>query len=64
MKAIVDKNICLGCGACTYTAEKVFQIGEDGLAEAIDEEVKKENEEEAIEAKEGCPVDAITLEEE
>ncbi len=64
MKAIVDKNICLGCGACTYTAENVFEIGEDGLAEAIEEKVKKEDEEEARNAQEGCPVDAITLEEE
>ena len=35
MKARVKKDTCIGCGACTVIANNVFDIGDDGLAEAI-----------------------------
>ena len=37
----------------------VFEIDDDGLAVSIVEEVNEEIMEDAIDAKEGCPVDAI-----
>ncbi len=59
MKFEVNPDICIGCGACQAICPEVFQINSDGYAEAIEDEVKKENEENAVEAQEGCPVGAI-----
>ncbi len=59
-KVIVDKNLCIGCGACTGIANDSFTIGDDGLAEAIKDEVT----EEVKTAIECCPASAIKTEEE
>ena len=52
---------CIGCGLCESTAPEVFEIGEDGLAHAIEEEVPEAAEDAAQEACDGCPVTAIEL---
>ena len=62
MKAKVDKDTCISCGLCPSICEEVFQIGDDGKAEAKVEEVPKEYEEEAQEAADSCPVNAIEVE--
>ncbi len=66
MKAHVNKDICIGCGACTVIADNVFEIGEDGLAqvkeEYTDTDVKEEDKDSVIDAREGCPVSAIDTE--
>ena len=59
MKLNVDKDICIGCGACAAICPDVFEIDDDGLARAIVSEVQEDLNEDAIDAKEGCPVDAI-----
>ena len=59
MKLVVDKDICIGCGACQAIAPDVFEIDDDGLATSIDVEIADEVRDDAIDAKEGCPVDAI-----
>ena len=59
MKLKVEKDICIGCGACQAICPDVFEIDDDGLAVSIVEEVNEEIMEDAIDAKEGCPVDAI-----
>ena len=59
MKLIVDKDICIGCGACQAIAPDVFEIDDDQLATTIVDEVADEVMEDAVDAKEGCPVDAI-----
>lgn len=59
MKLKVDKDLCIGCGACAATAPEVFEIDDDGLAICKVEEVPTEVEEDAIDAKEGCPTNAI-----
>lgn len=66
MKAKVNKDICIGCGACTQIAENVFEFGEDGLAEVKKDlkEIKEEDEEFVLDAKESCPVEAITVQQE
>lgn len=64
MKAKVNKNSCIGCGACVATCPEVFDFGDDGLAEAKVNEVSKENEEAVIEAEEGCPTSAIEVKKE
>jgi len=67
MKAVVKKDVCIGCGACTVIADQVFVIGEDGLAEVKEELRDKDIEENEIDntkdAAESCPVSAIETEE-
>lgn len=59
MKLKVNKDLCIGCGACQATCSEVFQIDDDGLAKVIVDEIPQNLEEDAIDAKEGCPTDAI-----
>lgn len=63
MKAKVDKNKCIGCGACTAIASNVFEIDDDGLAKVVVEEVNEEDKESVVDAKESCPASAIDTEE-
>ena len=58
MKLKVNKDICIGCGACQAIAPDVFEIDDNGLASCIVDKVDDSNED-AIDAKEGCPVSAI-----
>jgi len=64
MKVEVNKELCIGCGACQAIANDVFEIGDDGQAFAKVPVVPEEMEEEALEAIEGCPVSAIVKVEE
>ena len=57
MKANVDKDTCIGCGACPSICPEVFSMDDDGLAKAIDSEIP----EDVQEARDGCPVDAIDI---
>ena len=59
MKLKVDKDICIGCGACGAIAPDVFEMDDEGLATLVVEEIPEESIEDAIDAKEGCPVNAI-----
>lgn len=58
MKLKVNDN-CIGCGACQAICPDVFEINDDGYATTIVDEVSEELMDDAIDAKEGCPVDAI-----
>lgn len=60
MTAYVDEN-CIGCGACVSICPEVFQMNDEGLAEAYVDPVPSEHEESAQEAADGCPVDAIHI---
>ena len=61
MKFNVDKDVCIGCGACQAIAPDIFEIEDDGLANVFGE-VNKDNEEDAVEAFENCPTGAIKKE--
>ena len=56
-KVIVNKDLCIGCGACPGIAADVFTFDDEGKAEAG--EVTAENEASVEEAIAGCPVQAI-----
>jgi len=63
MKVNVNKEKCIGCGYCVSVCEEVFELGEDGksrVKEGVDFTQYKEK---IKEAKEGCPVGAIEVEE-
>ena len=59
-KVKVNKDKCIGCGACAATCPEVFELGDDGLAEVIKDEINDD----VKTAAEGCPVEAIEIEEE
>lgn len=63
MKAEVDKDTCIGCGLCPSICEAVFELEDDGKAVAKVNPVPPENEDEAKDAAESCPVDAISVSE-
>lgn len=58
-KVEVDKDKCIGCGACTAIAPDVFEFDDDGLAKAVKNEITDD----VRTAAEGCPTEAITVEE-
>lgn len=62
MKAKVLDNLCIGCGACAALVPDEFEINDDGVAQAINEEIKEDNKELAEDAKDNCPTNAITIE--
>ena len=49
----------IGCGLCKGTCPEVFSMTDEGVLNAIEEEVPVESESAAAEAKDGCPVGAI-----
>lgn len=63
IKVIEEK--CIGCGACVATCPDVFDFDDEGYAKTINEDfnlLDEETKENAIDAKEGCPTDAIEIE--
>jgi len=61
-KVEVNKDLCIGCGACQSIIKDVFEIDDDGLAIAKLDTVPNELEEDVIDAAEGCPTNAIIVE--
>lgn len=55
MKYYVNEN-CIGCGMCVNTCPEVFEMTDEGTAKAMNVNTEMD---EAQEAMEGCPVDAI-----
>lgn len=63
MKVKVNKDACIGCGACAAICDEVFEINDEGLSEAKVEEVKEELQDEVRDAADSCPTGAIEIEE-
>lgn len=63
MKVVLNRDACIGCGACAALCEDIFEIDNEGLSKVIKEEVKDEEVELTRDAIESCPTGAITLEE-
>ena len=62
MKVKVNKDACIGCGACQGIAPDVFELSDEGVATVIAETVPKEKEEDVKDAMAGCPTSAISEE--
>ncbi len=62
MIAIVNKEKCIGCGACEQICSEIFTLNAEGLAEVSVKEIDDKIQKNVIEARESCPVDAITTE--
>ena len=59
MKFEVDQDLCIGCGACEETCPEVFELPDDTSRVKLDP-VPEALQASALEAEEGCPVDAIS----
>lgn len=63
MKVKVNKDACIGCGACAAICDEIFEINDEGLSDAKVEEVKEELQDEVRDAADSCPTGAIEIEE-
>ena len=63
MKVVLNRDACIGCGACAALCENIFEIDNEGLSKVIKENVEGEDIELARDAIESCPTGAIALEE-
>lgn len=64
MKVMVDKDTCTGCGLCVDECPDVFEMDEDeDVAVVKVTEVPADLEDSAKDAADGCPVEAISVEE-
>ena len=61
MKAMVDKETCIGCGVCQEECPGVFSMEGDDKAVAIKGEIPADQMDSAMSAKDVCPVEAITI---
>lgn len=61
MKASVDKDACTGCTLCTQTCPEVFKMDADDKAVVYIDEIPQDLSNCVIEAKDGCPVEAIGI---
>ena len=64
MKVKVNKDACIGCGACAAICPNVFELDDDGLSKVKIEQVSTENQSDTQDAAETCPTGAIIVEEE
>jgi ferredoxin len=62
MRIQIDRNLCLGCEACTELVPDVLEM-EDEIATVTLEVIPEDLEEDAMEAAESCPTGAISIEE-
>lgn len=58
-KVCVDKNLCIGCGACASIEPNVFEITDEGHATATKNEINDD----VKMAADSCPTGAIKIEE-
>jgi ferredoxin len=61
MKAIVDKDTCIGCGLCESSCPDVFEM-KDNIAVVKGAKVPEGQEECAKQMEKDCPVNAIKTE--
>lgn len=59
MKTSISQDTCIGCGLCPSIAPDLYEMGDDGKAHAISQDVPSGLEDAAKEAEESCPVNAI-----
>ena len=58
MSVFVNKDTCIGCGACASLCPTSFEMGNDGKSETV----SQEDSDCATNAAQSCPVQAITIE--
>lgn len=59
MKVKVNKEACIGCGACAAICPDVFEIDDEGLSTVKTEDITDALKDDVKEAVESCPTGAI-----
>ncbi|MCX2929936.1 ferredoxin [Mycobacterium sp. CVI_P3] len=62
MRVHVDRTKCSGIGLCEMTAPAIFEIGDDGQSQVIDEDPPETERAAAEEAVSNCPTGALSIE--
>jgi len=71
MKVTVDRENCIGCGACEAICPEVFKLADDGKSSIVEKYQKGSSDKGEVEeefascvesAKDSCPVEAISIE--
>lgn len=61
MRAHVNQDGCISCGLCINLCDTVFSFDDEGVAQAIDDEIPADSEAAAKEARDSCPVSVIDI---
>jgi ferredoxin len=61
LRAFVDRSRCCGYGLCVQVCPEVFKVGADGLVYLDSDIVPPGLEEEATQAAESCPAEALRV---
>lgn len=61
MRAIVDAEVCIACGACIERCPEVFAMSPEGKSHATVDPIPAALEDDVRAAADGCPVGAIAL---
>ena len=59
MKIEINRELCMGSGNCSFWAEGVFDLDDDGIAVVLDPAAAPEDK--IILAGQGCPTQAISV---
>ncbi len=62
MKVKVNRDSCIGCGACAAICDEVFEIDDEGLSITKKEVVEEDKKQEVQDAADSCPTGAIEVE--
>ncbi|HBS93645.1 MAG TPA: ferredoxin [Firmicutes bacterium] len=59
VRLYVDQDLCISCGACVGICPDVFDWNDDEKAHVTVDPIPEDMEDEALEAQESCPTEAI-----
>lgn len=59
MKVKVNRDNCIGCGACESIYPEVFQLDDEGISTVVCEDFSKAEDDKLNDAVESCPTGAI-----
>lgn len=61
MKALVNKDECIGCALCEDICPAVFKMGDDSVAVVIGSDIAEKDLDTAKDAESQCPTSAISI---
>jgi ferredoxin len=59
LEIVINREVCMGSGNCSFWAPGVFDLDDDGIAIVLD--VAAQPEDKVVLAAQGCPTQAISV---